>query len=530
MGALTGPVSRRFRHPSQRGTDRGKKELVNETSNRVRVRFAPSPTGDLHVGGVRTALFTWIFARQHDGDFLLRIEDTDRRRFQETSIESITESLRWLGLDWDEGPDIGGPVGPYFQSERLDIYREHANWLLENGHAYECFCSSERLDAVRREQQANKQPPGYDRHCRNLTGEQRQEYRDQGVTPVVRLAVPLEGSTTVHDLLRGETVYENRTLEDAVLMKSDGFPTYHLAAMVDDFMMGITHVTRGPEWIPSFPLHVLIYQAFGWELPVFVHMPLILNPDGKGKLSKRQGAASTLMYKQDGYLPEAMVNYLALVGWAYDDREEFFSLSDLIEKFSIEKVSSSAARYNFDKLLWFNQHYINHTIELDDLTRRSLPWLQEAGLIGDAPEGSSEYALARDAIALIKDKMKVLKEAPELTSFFFGEPDSYESDLLIPKKTEAATVLTALDRVREIVAELGVEDEEALEGRLRTVADELGLKAGQMFMPIRVALTGRTVSPGLFETMKVVGKERSLERLDQAIKKLSQSALVETAD
>jgi glutamyl-tRNA synthetase len=503
---------------------------MTATNQRTRVRFAPSPTGDLHVGGARTALFTWLYARQQGGDFILRIEDTDRKRFQETSIESITESLRWLGLDWDEGPGVGGDAGPYFQSERLDIYREHADWLLANGHAYECFCSSDRLDAVRKDQQARKLPPGYDRHCRNLTEEERQAKRDEGITPVVRLKVPLEGSTTVHDLLRGETIYENRTLEDAVLLKSDGYATYHLAAMVDDHLMGITHVTRGPEWIPSFPLHVIIYQAFGWDLPVFIHMPLILNPDGKGKLSKRQGAASVLLYKQGGYLPEAMVNYLALVGWAYNDRDEFFTLDDLVEKFSIERVNPSAARYNFDKLMWFNQHYINHVLDVDDLTRRCLPWLREAGHIGDAPEGSDEYALARDAVSLIKDKMKLLTEAPELTSFFFGEPDEYASDLLVPKKTEPSAVLTALGQIREIVAELGVDDEETLEARLREAANELSLKAGQMFMPIRVALTGRTVSPGLFDTMRVVGRERTLKRLDRAIEKLQQSALVESAD
>ena len=295
---------------------------MTATTPKTRVRFAPSPTGDLHVGGARTALFTWLDARQTGGDFILRIEDTDRKRFQETSIESITESLRWLGLDWDEGPGIGGDVGPYFQSERLDIYREHADRLISGGYAYECFCSPERLDAVRKEQQAKKLPPGYDRHCRNLTDEERQAKRDEGITPVVRLKVPLDGTTTVHDLLRGETTYENRTLEDAVLLKSDGFATYHLAAMVDDYLMGITHVTRGPEWI-TVPAARSYYQAFGWDLPVFIHMPLILNPDGKGKLSKRQGAASVLLYKEGGYLPEAMVNYLALVGWAYNDRDEF---------------------------------------------------------------------------------------------------------------------------------------------------------------------------------------------------------------
>lgn len=492
----------------------------------VRVRFAPSPTGDLHIGGARTALFIYLFARQNDGAFILRIEDTDQKRYDEASIKSITESLTWLGLEWDEGPEVDGPYGPYFQSQRLEIYREHADWLLENGHAYECFCSSERLAALREEQRQKGLPPGYDRRCRNLTEDERQAKRDEGITPVVRLKMPIDGVTTGYDLLRGEITFENQKLEDAVLLKSDGFPTYHLAVVVDDHLMEISHVTRGEEWIPSFPLHLVLYQAFGWDLPVFVHMPTILKPDGKGKLSKRDGAASVLEFRDRGYLPEATVNYLALVGWAYNDRDEIFSKDELIEKFQLERVSPAPARFNYEKLNWMNQYYINHVLDVDTLTERVLPHLQAAGLVGDVEPGSPEYDMAREAVGLVKDKMKFLTEAPELTSYFFGDTDEYDAELLVPRKTEPADALRGLEAAREVIAEIGVEDEEQLEQRLRAVADELGLKAGQLFMPIRVAVTGRTASPGLFETLRVVNTERSLERIDRAIEKLRQASLV----
>jgi glutamyl-tRNA synthetase len=500
----------------------GGETIMSTTDRPVRVRFAPSPTGDLHVGGVRTALFTYLFARQHDGVFILRIEDTDQKRYDESSITSITEALRWVGLHWDEGPDVGGPHGPYIQSQRLDLYRRGADTLLASGHAYECFCSPERLAALREEQRKAGRPPGYDRHCRNLTDEERRACRDQGIEPVVRLKVPLEGTTSGYDLLRGPITFENSKIEDAVLLKSDGYPTYHLAVVLDDHDMGITHVTRGEEWIPSMPLHLIIWDAFGWERPVFAHMPTILKPDGKGKLSKREGAASALAFRDKGYLPEAMVNYLALVGWAYDDRQEIFSMDELIEKFDIERVSPSPARFNYEKLDWMNQHYINHILDVDDLTARVIPWLVQPGLIDGAPEGSQTYGLVRDAVVLVKDKMKLLAEAPDLIGYFLVEPPDYDAGLLVPRKTEPADALRALEAAREAIADLGVEDEERLEERLRAVADDLGLKAGQMFMPIRVAVTGRTASPGLFETLRVVNAERSLARLDRAIEKLRQ--------
>ena len=499
---------------------------MTATTRPVRVRFAPSPTGDLHVGGARTALYTFLYARQNDGAFILRIEDTDQSRYDESSITSITESLRWLGLDWDEGPDIDGPHGPYFQSQRLDLYRRHVDRLLADGYVYECFCSPERLAEVREEQRKAGRPPGYDRHCRNLTDEQRQEYRDRGIAPVVRLKVPLDGTTSGLDLLRGPISFENSKIEDAVLLKSDGFPTYHLAVVVDDHAMGISHITRGEEWIPSMPLHLILWDAFGWERPVFAHMPTILKPDGKGKLSKRDGAASVLAFRDDGYLPEAMVNYLALVGWAYDDKQEIFSMEDLIEKFRLDRVSPSPARFNYEKLDWMNQHYINHLLSVEELTARVIPRLADQGLVDEIPSGSALEAQVTDAVGLIKDKMKLLTEGPDLVSYFLAEPPDYDTGLLVPRKTEPADAMSGLMAARDVIAEIGVDDEAAVEERLRALAGELDLKAGQLFMPIRVAVTGRTASPGLFETLRVVNQDRAVARMDRAIEKLKAEAQV----
>ncbi|HET9015629.1 MAG TPA: glutamate--tRNA ligase [Thermomicrobiaceae bacterium] len=484
------------------------------TERRVRVRFAPSPTGDLHVGGARTALFTWLFARHTGGDFILRVEDTDRRRYVEGSADGIVESLQWLGLTWDEGP--------VFQSERLPIYQEHARWLLDHGHAYECFCSPQRLDEVRAGQRARGEPPGYDRHCRNLSPDEVAAYRAEGITPVVRFKMPESGTTVVDDLIRGPITFENRLLEDPVILKSDGFPTYHLAAMVDDHLMEITHVTRAEEWLPSAPLHVQIIAAFGWEPPIFAHQPIILRPDGKGKLSKRDGSVGVLEYKRNGYLPEAMNNYLVLLGWSSGD-QEFFTVDELIEKFSLEDVSASPARFSFDKLLWMNQHYINHVLSLEDLAARCVPYLVAAGLVSPAAvdPGSPEHARVREVVALVKDRLKTLTEVVELTSFFFTEStEEYEPATLVPRKVEPDAARNGLARARATLAEADFADEAGMEAALRGLAGELGLSAGQLFMPIRVAVTGRTVSPGLFETLRVLGRDRALARLDAAIAKL----------
>lgn len=493
------------------------------TPKRVRVRFAPSPTGDLHVGGARTALFNWLFARQHGGAFILRIEDTDQARLVGQSIQGIIEGLRWLGLDWDEGPDIGGPYGPYIQSQRLALYQEHARWLVDQGYAYYCFCTPERLEKVRQEQRARGEPPGYDRHCRYLAPEEVAERLSRGESAVIRFKMPLEGETTLVDLLRGEITYENRLLQDLVLLKSDGFPTYHLANVVDDHFMEITHILRAEEWIPSAPLHAHLYRAFRWSMPVLCHLPLILSPDGKGKLSKRHGATGVLEFKRLGYLPEAMVNYLALLGWAYDAERELFTRDELVQLFRLEEVNPHPARFNFEKLLWMNQYYINHVLSLDDFAQRCVPFLQEAGLVG--PEASDPaspaFAYLREVVALIKDRAKLLSEVPELTRFFFAEVEEYSPELLLQRKVEPAVVLRSLEQVLVVLETADFTNEADLEQRLRALAEELGLKTGQLFMPIRVAITGRTVSPGLFETLRVLGRERSLARLKRACEKLA---------
>jgi glutamyl-tRNA synthetase len=340
---------------------------------------------------------------------------------------------------------------------------------------------------------------------------------------VIRFKMPLEGVTTIVDLLRGEITYENRLLQDLVLLKSDGFPTYHLANVVDDHFMEISHILRAEEWIPSAPLHAQLYRAFGWEMPVLCHLPLILSPDGKGKLSKRHGATGVLEFKRLGYLPEAMINYLALLGWAYDAEREIFSREELIQLFRLEEVNPHPARFNFEKLLWMNQYYINHVLSVDEFARRCVPFLRDAGLVGPEADdpASPAFAYVREVVALVKDRAKLLSEVPDLTRFFFADVEDYDPELLLQRKVEPERVLQALDRVIEALRQANFADETDLEQRLRGLAEELGLKTGQLFMPIRVAVTGRTVSPGLFETLRVLGAERSLERLARAREKLA---------
>jgi glutamyl-tRNA synthetase len=495
----------------------------------VRVRFAPSPTGSLHIGGARLFMYDVLFAHGQaqragrKGSVILRIEDTDQKRFVEGSAEGLMEGLRWLGLEWDEGPDIGGPYAPYVQSERQHHYREAAETLIANGHAYRCFCSPERLQQVRDEQVAKNLPPGYDRHCRYLSAEDVQAKLDAGESYVVRIAFPREGETSFTDLLRGEITFQNATIEDLVLLKSDGYPTYHLAVVVDDHEMDITHVTRGPEWIPTAPIHVQLYKALGYEAPVFAHMPLILSPNG-GKLSKRDGSASLADFRERGYLPEALLNYLALLGWSLDGKTEFFTFDDLIEHFTIERVSASPSTFDRDKLDWLNQQWINHHISVESLAERVLPFLIGAGTIEDGPRDSTHPRFAEVLVAsgLLKDRIKHLTEAPDLMSYLLeADLPPYDPALLVPKKMEAAQVRPLLEAVRDALPGIDLTDHEASEARFRTLADELGVKAGQLFMPIRVAATGRTQSPGLFDTLGAIGNERVAQRLDQAIGMLS---------
>lgn len=494
----------------------------------VRVRFPPSPTGLLHVGGARTALFNWLYAygeaRRNgiDGKFVIRIEDTDRSRYVPGAAEGMLDILHWFGLSWDEGPDKGGPHGPYVQSERTAIYQEHADQLVRAGHAYRCFCTAERLQQVREAQRERGEAPGYDRHCRALPEEQIEANLQAGMPQVIRFATPREGETVVHDLLRGDMVFQHVNLEDLVLLKSDGYPTYHLANVVDDHHMAITHIMRGEEWIPTAPLHVLLYGAFGWDVPAIAHLPLILAPGG-GKLSKRHGSTAMEEFRAQGYLPEALMNYLALLGWSFDGVTEIFSKEDLLEKWTLARVSPSPATFDYNKLNWFNQQYINHILSLDDLTGRVVPFLVDAGLVSAeaANPESAEFARVREATALLKDRLVLLSEAPELMSYFLKDAlDPFEAALLVPKKTEPAQVRDALAATLDLLAQTSVKDESVLEERLRALADEKGLKAGQLFMPIRVAVTGRTQSPGLFETLRVIGDDRVRERIGTAIARL----------
>jgi glutamyl-tRNA synthetase len=479
----------------------------------VRVRFAPSPTGYFHVGGARTALFNWLYARHHNGTFILRIEDTDRTRYQEDALQDHMDGLRWLGLDWDEGPEVGGDYGPYFQSQRLALYQEYAQKLVDEGHAYKCYCSPERLAEMRNRQRGRDQT-GYDRRCRTLTAKERADYEAQGIVPVIRLAVPLEGQTSFHDVIRGDTTVENNSLDDIVLLKSDGYPTYHLANVVDDHFMAISHIMRADEWLPSVPRHVLLYQDFGWEIPVYAHLPVILAPTGKGKLSKRHGGVAVHDFRQEGYLPEAMVNFLARVGWSYDDKTEFFTCQELVEKFDLEGVNKSPAAFSYDKLDWMNGTYIRQ-LELDDLAQRLLPFLTGAGLPAD-------LATVRRIAPLVQERLKKLAEAVEWTDFFFTAELDYDPQLLIGKKMTAEESLAALARARETLASLPAFDEETLEPALRTLAEEMSLKASSLFGVIRVAVTGKKVAPPLFGTLAVLGQEKVLQRLDEALKRLKE--------
>jgi len=484
-------------------------------SSMVRVRYAPSPTGYFHVGGARTALYDWLFARHHGGKFILRIEDTDRTRYEPEALPDLLDSLRWLGLSWDEGPEVGGDYGPYFQSDRVALYHEYARQLLNNGLAYRCYCSPERLERLREEQRAAKAPPGYDRHCRHLTQKQIADYEAQGIKPVVRLAVPTEGNTEFDDLLRGHIVVDNRQLDDLILLKSDGFPTYHLANVVDDHLMDITHITRGEEWLSSVPKHVLLYRAFGWEMPVQAHLPIILDPSGKGKLSKRKKKLAdgrempiyVYEFRQAGYLPEAMVNFLALVGWSYDDQTEFFSRDQLIRYFDLGKVSRSPAALRYEKLDHMNATYIRG-LGANDLAGRLMGVLLRAGL-------KAKFQTVLKAVPLIRERMKTLADAIPLVDFFFQEVQ-YDAALLIQKGMDKASTLGAIKAAEEVLAGAGSFEEGPLEEALRPLADKLGLKAGQVFGCIRVACTGRTVSPPLFGTLGILGREAVLRRLRQA--------------
>lgn len=480
----------------------------------VRVRIAPSPTGFAHIGTARTFLFNWIFARQQGGAFVIRIEDTDRERLVPGAVESLLDAVRWLGLDWDEGPEVGGPHAPYFQSERLPIYHEHTDRLVREGHAYRCYCSSERLEALRKEQQGRGEPPGYDRRCRYLTDRERSEHETAGDPFVVRFAVPAEGTTVFHDLIHGDIAWENPRLDDFVILKSDLYPTYHLAHLVDDHLMQVSHVLRGDEWISSTPRHVLLYQAFGWEPPQFGHLPAILGADGK-KLSKRHGPTGIAAFQEGGYLPEAMVNYLALCGWSPGTDEEVFSLPELVQRFSLERVSRSGAIFDHAKLEWFNGRSIR-ALDPTELAGRLRPFLDETAQQADR---SRLVPIA----GLLQDRLRTLAEAKQLMDYFFSDSLDYDFALLVRPGTDERKTIDALEASAELARAATLFEHDALEIAYRQLCTRLGLKTTQLFMAIRVAVTGKTATPPLFETMEVLGREVVVRRLEEAAERVKNS-------
>lgn len=496
--------------------------MPDNSTSPARVRFAPSPTGRTHLGSGRTALYDYLLAQQTGGQFILRIEDTDRKRYVPGAEKELMDSLRWLGLEWDEGPDVGGPHAPYHQSKRKDIYLEHAHQLIAQGDAYYCFCSPERLAELRREQEKRREPPRYDGLCRRLDPSEAQARAAAGEPHVIRFKIPREGAINVNDRLRGDITVENKNLDDYIIVKSDGLALYHLAAMVDDHLMGVTHVIRGSEWLPTFPLHAHILRAFGWEEPEWVHLSVFLKPSGKGKMSKRDEADmlkdGQSIYIADlqalGYLPEAVVNWIALMGWSYDDRAEFFTMADLIEKFSLDRLNPSPAAINFSKLDHFNGLHIR-SLAPDDLARRLKPFFERVG-----------YQVEDDKLSrispIIQERITTLDEAVEIAGFFFEEEVQPDPEELVGKNMDAASSTQAARRAYAVLAELPEISPESAEGPMRQLAGELGLKAGQLFGILRIAITGQRVSPPLFETMAIVGKDKVLQRLAKAIELLEE--------
>jgi glutamyl-tRNA synthetase len=472
-----------------------------EVNEPVRVRYAPSPTGALHLGGARTALFNYLFARQKGGQFLLRIEDTDRARLVPGSQASIEEGLRWLGMSWDETPLI--------QSERKAIYQQAADALLKSGAAYRCFCTPQRLEQMRAEQRARHEPERYDRRCRAIPREESDRRAAAGERFVVRQAMPTEGTTTFQDLVMGTVTFRNETLDDHVLLKSDGFPTYHLAFAVDDHAMRISHIIRGDGWLPSAPKHLLLFQAFNWLPPAFAHLPLVLGPDKK-PLAKRHGAKDVLEYREAGYLPEAVDNFIAFLGWSPGTDQDIFRMEQLIHAFDLSKIQASPAVANLERLDWLNGQFIRR-LSPDELALRLAPRM---------PEVPAEAL--RPLMSLVQERLRSLNEAPDMLRFFFEDPDGYRPEQLIPKGREAVATATALKDAAATLRALPDWTPESIEPALRGLAERLGWSSRDLFMSLRVAITGRTVTPPLIESVSRLEKARAVARLERAAKAIAE--------
>ena len=485
--------------------------MAGEDNSKIRVRFAPSPTGHLHIGGARTALYNWLFARSNGGVFILRIEDTDLKRSTEENVRKITDSLEWLGLDWDEGPDRGGAHGPYRQTERLQLYTEIAETLITEGKAYRCYCTVEEIDNARDEAKRAGKPYVYGGRCSGLTEADQEAFRDEGRKPVIRLRTPADGKTVVNDIIRGEVGFENALTGDFILVRASGVPTYNLAAAVDDSLMEISHVIRGDDHLPNTPKQILILNALGRKAPFYAHLPLILGPD-RTPLSKRHGSASVEELKDAGYVREAAINYLALLGWSYDEKTTLFSTQELIEKFSLKRVGSNAAVFDMNKLTWMNGVYIRE-MDPEELVKRIDSYIRTTRLAGLPGENGKPEI--KQLVPMVKDKIKSLAEFITLTDFFFLPAEFETGAIDILKRGEGAKDI--LEAVRQLLPDIQPFVAAEIEKELRECAAGMDLKLGKFLQPLRIAVSGKTVTPGMFESLEVLGSAESLRRIDAAI-------------
>lgn len=488
----------------------------------VRVRFAPSPTGYLHIGGLRTALYNYLYAKNNNGKFILRIEDTDQTRLVEDAIENLIESLKWAGVEYDEGVFVEdgkvvekGEYGPYIQSHRLDIYKKYVDELIEKGHAYYCFCSKDRLDKLRDEQKVKGLVPKYDGFCKNIPLEEAKKRVENGEEHVVRLKLPHDVDIKFHDLVRGDIVINTNDIDDQVLLKSDGFPTYHMAVVVDDHLMKVTHIVRGEEWLPSTPKHIFLYDAFGWEKPEYVHLPTVLNKDRK-KLSKRQGDVSVDDFRLKGYLPEGMINYLALVGWSPDDNEEILSLEQMVEKFSFERVSKTGGIFDKDKLNWVNGHYIRSS-SIERITDLAIPYLVEAGYINEE-FAKKDYEWLKILVDTVKESISTVMEVVEKVKFIFDEEVEVveEGALEILKGEQCNELFAAIIHELEGIEEIDMEYAKTF---MKTIQKATGIKGKNLFMPTRVAITGTEHGPEMVNIVYLLGKDKIINRVRKLLNK-----------
>jgi glutamyl-tRNA synthetase len=487
--------------------------------DKPRLRFAPSPTGSLHIGSLRTVLFGYLIAKNLKGDFILRIEDTDQKREVAGSIDGLLSILKWIGIEFDEGYDFGGDYGPYIQSERQKIYNKYLKELLEKGGAYHCFCAPERLQKMREDQQANKQAPRYDRYCRDLSKEEVEKKITAGENYVIRQKMPLEGEVVVFDEIRGEIKFKASDLDDHILIKADGIPTYQFASMVDDHAMKITHVTRSEEWLPSFPKNILLYKSFGWEPPKFIHFAGVLNKNG-GKLSKRDGDVSVENYKEKGYLPEALINFCALLGWHPKDDNEILSINDIIKEFNYKDIRPSGSVFDIEKLDFFNGYYLR-AMDIEKLVQLCRPYLEE-NLRKTQAASRKTTGYIKKVVGLEQERLKKLSEIGEKTEYFFADELDYDPKMLIWKKLTSEQVKLNLEqvyKVLELIPEASWTNN-SIGDALMSHIQAMGGKNGDYLWPMRVALTGKEASPSPFDVAEVLGKNGSLKRVGNGIKKL----------